>query len=190
MCCDMHGHSRNMDLFMYSCLDSVSANNLVIRSIPVGVDRHIPIFNIKNCNFALEKDKENTARVVLFKEFGILASFTLEATFYGSEQFKKQKQGAFLMTKEQQDYQAERYSVSYARKDISLDDKSCILVGADFMRGINYQSKKKPLLLYWFRQPPKNIIELFKPGGNMRDDGIDPALLELEKAWKPLGHVR
>jgi len=59
------------------------------------------------------------------------------------------------------------------------------------MRGINYQSKKKPLLNYWFRQPPKNIIELFKPGGgNMRDDGIDPALLELEKAWKPLGHVR
>jgi cytosolic carboxypeptidase protein 2/3 len=57
LCCDMHGHSRNMDLFMYACLDSISSNNLVMRSIPVGVDRHIPIFNMKNCNFALEKDK-------------------------------------------------------------------------------------------------------------------------------------
>ena len=23
-CCDMHGHSRNMDLFMYSCIDNIS----------------------------------------------------------------------------------------------------------------------------------------------------------------------
>ncbi len=75
---------------------------------------------------------------MLYKEFGILASFTLEATFYGSDFFRRPKQGAFLLTKEQQDYQAERYSVNYARKDISLDDLSCLLIGADFMRGINY----------------------------------------------------
>ena len=40
---------------------------------------------------ALEKDKEATARIVLFKEIGILNSYTLEATFYGSESFKKQR---------------------------------------------------------------------------------------------------
>ena len=38
---------------------------------------------------ALEKDKESTARIVLFKELGIINSYTLEATFYGSENFKK-----------------------------------------------------------------------------------------------------
>ena len=59
------------------------------------------------------------------------------------------------------------------------------------MRGVNYASKKRPLLPYWFRKPPENIIELFKPAkaGRERDDDIDPVLLELEKAWRPIGHV-
>jgi hypothetical protein len=38
---------------------------------------------------SLEKDKETTARIVLFKELGIVNSYTLEATFFGSEHFKK-----------------------------------------------------------------------------------------------------
>ena len=64
---------------------------MVIRSCPAGVDRLIPLFNMRECKFALEKDKEYTARVVLFKEFGILASFTLESTFYGSEYLRRMK---------------------------------------------------------------------------------------------------
>mmetsp|Transcript_24195 Transcript_24195/g.32435 ORF Transcript_24195/g.32435 Transcript_24195/m.32435 type:complete len:91 (+) Transcript_24195:168-440(+) len=90
-----------MDLFTYNCTDEVSMNNLVIRSVAVGIDKRVPIFNIEACKFALEKDKENTARVVLFKELGILSSFTLECTYYGSEFLKRQKQGHFLLTKEQ-----------------------------------------------------------------------------------------
>jgi hypothetical protein len=38
---------------------------------------------------SLEKEKDATARIVLFKEFGITNSYTLEATFYGSEHFQK-----------------------------------------------------------------------------------------------------
>lgn len=36
-----------------------------------------------------EKDKDATARIVLYKEFGLLNSYTLEATYYGSEYVKK-----------------------------------------------------------------------------------------------------
>lgn len=64
-------------------------------------------------------------------------------------------------------------------------------MGADFVRGINFAAKKRPLLEYWFRTPPKNIIEPYirrGPGGN-EDSEIDPVLLALEAAWKPLGHV-
>ena len=57
LCTDFHGHSRNMDLFMYSCIDEISQNNMIIRAAPVGVDRLCPVFNMKNCNFAMEKDK-------------------------------------------------------------------------------------------------------------------------------------
>ena len=91
MCCDFHGHSRNMDLFMYSCVSDLSMNNMIIRSLPVGVDKYIPMFNMKLCNFAMEKDKQNTARIVIYKELGILSSYTLESTFYGSEFLKRPK---------------------------------------------------------------------------------------------------
>ena len=84
--------------------------------------------------------------------------------------------------------------MSLNRKDISIDFDSCLLMGSDFMRGINYASKKRPLLGYWFRtsNPPKNIVELYKPGGTKDEthEDIDPALLELEKAWKAIGHVK
>lgn len=100
MCCDLHGHSRNMDLFMYSCIDTdYYVNNMIIRSNPVGADKMVPVFNIKHCKFALEKDKENTARVVIFKEIGILCSYTLESTFYGSDFLKRPK--ISLVTKEE-----------------------------------------------------------------------------------------
>ena len=121
-----------------------------------GIDKRCPIFNLNNCKYANEKDKENTARVVLFRELGILSSFTLECTYFGSEFLRRQKQGHFLLTKEQQEYQAERYAIAYGRKDISIDDTMCRMLGADVLKGINYASKKRPLLQYWFRNPPKN----------------------------------
>lgn len=43
------------------------------------------LFSYKNCSFAWEKEKENTARIVLFKELGIANWYTLEASFYGGE---------------------------------------------------------------------------------------------------------
>lgn len=80
-----------MDLFTYNCTDEVSMNNLMIRAVPIGIDKRVPIFNLETCKFALEKDKGNTARVVLFKEVGILSSFTLECTYFGSEFLKRSK---------------------------------------------------------------------------------------------------
>ena len=39
----------------------------------------------KDCKFALEKEKESTARIVVFKEINIINSYTLEASFYKSD---------------------------------------------------------------------------------------------------------
>lgn len=94
---DFHGHSKNMDAFMYACIDLTEAsqslfNNMVIRATPAAIDRYIPIFNIRECKFTIEREKENTARIVLFKEYGILASYTFEVTFYGSEYLRHMKQ--------------------------------------------------------------------------------------------------
>lgn len=50
------------------------------------------LFSFTDCKFSNEKEKESTARVVMFKEFGILNSYTLESTFYAPfhvKNFKK-----------------------------------------------------------------------------------------------------
>lgn len=49
-------------------------------------------FQFTDCKFANEKEKESTARLVMFKEYNVLNSYTLEATFYApysTKTFKK-----------------------------------------------------------------------------------------------------
>jgi len=41
------------------------------------------MFRFYACKFRIEKSKEKTARVVLWREFNILNCFTLEASFQG-----------------------------------------------------------------------------------------------------------
>jgi hypothetical protein len=41
------------------------------------------MFSFQDCNFAIQKSKETCGRVVMFREFNILNSFTLEASFLG-----------------------------------------------------------------------------------------------------------
>jgi len=55
---------------------------------PCLVDKNCDIFNFADCNFAVQKAKESTARVVMWKELGITNSFTLEASFCGADQGK------------------------------------------------------------------------------------------------------
>ena len=42
-------------------------------------------YNYEDCAFSVQKDKDGTARVTLFKEFKIPEIFTLEASFCGPE---------------------------------------------------------------------------------------------------------
>ena len=41
-------------------------------------------FDFNECNFKLSKDKEGTARIVVFKDLGISNSYTLESSFCGA----------------------------------------------------------------------------------------------------------
>jgi hypothetical protein len=84
---DMHGHSRKRNVFMYGCLSSEKEvnhhrNNNLIRALPYLMSQRNKLFSFSDCKFANEKEKESTGRVVVFKEIGILASYTLESTYY------------------------------------------------------------------------------------------------------------
>lgn len=87
---DIHGHSRKYNVFMYGCSFSEfsfeSRNNSLIRVFPSLLGDRIEVFSVKDCRFAMEKEKEATARIVLFKELSIINSFTMEASFFGTEQ--------------------------------------------------------------------------------------------------------
>lgn len=76
---------------------------------------------MRECKLALEKDKETTARIVLFKELGILNSYTLEATFFGSEHFKKPRQNWLkIISPERVDEINSQYDIKETRMDIHI----------------------------------------------------------------------
>ena len=98
---DMHGHSRKKSSFMYGCCEvnlkmlpdedfadyqeRRLEHNIQQRMLPwlIG-QRAKELFNFDYCAFSMRKSKESTGRIVMYKEFQIKNSFTLEATFAGT----------------------------------------------------------------------------------------------------------
>ncbi|XP_054420199.1 cytosolic carboxypeptidase 3 [Pteronotus mesoamericanus] len=84
--CDIHGHSRKENIFMYGCGggDRCKALYLQQRIFPLMLSKNCPDkFSFSACKFNVQKSKEGTGRVVMWK-MGIRNSFTMEATFCGS----------------------------------------------------------------------------------------------------------
>jgi hypothetical protein len=44
-----------------------------------------PIFDTGNCKYTVERSKEATARVVMWREMGVVGSYTLESTYCGCD---------------------------------------------------------------------------------------------------------
>lgn len=74
--CDIHGHSRSTDAFMYGC---GHPNHCRERLLPYVCQSFADSFDFKKCNFRVQKSKQGTGRVVVWKEFGVENSFTLGA---------------------------------------------------------------------------------------------------------------
>jgi hypothetical protein len=88
--CDMHGHSRKQNAFFYGCCyknyeQEGRIKNAQLRIIPLLCCQRNNLFSLKDSRFNVEKCKESTGRVVIFKEFNIINSFTLECSFFGKE---------------------------------------------------------------------------------------------------------
>ena len=85
---------ESKNVFMYGWYqnniehDSCKIND-VIKLLPYMFSEKNKIFSFRDWTFAMEKEKENTARIVIFRELGIINCYTLEATFYGSDSLGK-----------------------------------------------------------------------------------------------------
>lgn len=80
--CDFHGHSRCKNLFMYGC-SNVRHDRLKERVFPLLFHNNCELFSFNNCSFNVQKQRESTARVVMWREFQLINSFTLEVSFCG-----------------------------------------------------------------------------------------------------------
>ncbi|KAM9659109.1 cytosolic carboxypeptidase 2 isoform 2-T2 [Trichechus inunguis] len=82
--CDFHGHSRKNNIFLYGCTNNDRKYWLHERVFPLMLSKNAPDkFSFHSCNFKVQKCKEGTGRVVMWR-MGILNSYTMESTFGGS----------------------------------------------------------------------------------------------------------
>ncbi|KAB0373143.1 hypothetical protein FD755_014802, partial [Muntiacus reevesi] len=99
--CDYHGHSRKKNVFMYGCSiketvwhtnDNAASCDVVedagYRTLPKILSHIAPAFCMSSCSFVVEKSKESTARVVVWREIGVQRSYTMETTLCGCDQGK------------------------------------------------------------------------------------------------------
>ncbi|XP_063050955.1 cytosolic carboxypeptidase 1 isoform X3 [Engraulis encrasicolus] len=99
--CDYHGHSRKKNVFMYGCSvketvwqTNINASScelhedLGYRTLPKLLSQLAPAFSMSSCSFVVERSKESTARVVVWRELGVQRSYTMESTLCGCDQGK------------------------------------------------------------------------------------------------------
>ncbi|XP_078456197.1 cytosolic carboxypeptidase 1 isoform X3 [Lampetra fluviatilis] len=97
--CDYHGHSRKKNVFLYGCSmketiwqtaaeakASSVYEDLSYRTLPRILHQIAPAFCLSSCNFVVEKSKASTARVVVWRDIGVLRSYTMESTYCGCDQ--------------------------------------------------------------------------------------------------------
>jgi hypothetical protein len=83
--CDLHGHSRRMNVFMYGC--NFQEDPQKTREFPFVLSKISSFFDFRSCSFHMQRNKESTLRISMFKEVEIPNVFTLEASFCGGNGF-------------------------------------------------------------------------------------------------------
>lgn len=60
----------------------------VFQALPKILSQIAPAFSMVSCSFVVERSKESTARVVVWREIGVQRSYTMESTLCGCDQGK------------------------------------------------------------------------------------------------------
>uniref|UniRef100_A0A7E4VT98 Pepdidase_M14_N domain-containing protein n=1 Tax=Panagrellus redivivus TaxID=6233 RepID=A0A7E4VT98_PANRE len=90
---DLHGHSRRCNVFMYgnnpdeswrAADHAIGTGSNVYLALPEILANSAPGFSLKECRFSIAKSKEPSARVALWRQFGLERCYTMESTYAGS----------------------------------------------------------------------------------------------------------
>ena len=88
--CDLHGHSRRKNIFMYG--NNLKESPHATRVFPYIMSKLCDFFSFEQSRFSMSKYKEATARIAMYKEINIPNIFTLEASFCGADRGKYKDQ--------------------------------------------------------------------------------------------------
>eukprot|EP00161_Ancyromonas_sigmoides_P001624 TRINITY_DN11384_c1_g2_i3.p3 TRINITY_DN11384_c1_g2~~TRINITY_DN11384_c1_g2_i3.p3 ORF type:complete len:153 (-),score=13.73 TRINITY_DN11384_c1_g2_i3:405-863(-) len=78
---DFHGHSRKKDIFIYGNNNKNHRRERVFTRL---LAENSEMFNIDECRYSVAKHAASTARVAMWRDFGIVNSFTIEASYCGA----------------------------------------------------------------------------------------------------------
>ncbi|KAK7085143.1 hypothetical protein SK128_000588 [Halocaridina rubra] len=92
--CDFHGHSRQKNVFMYGCSrlqswwpgDKDMPDSPDFMLLPRLAQNCMSTFSLRDCHFQIERAREATARVAVWRQFDIPMSYTMEASTCGCDQ--------------------------------------------------------------------------------------------------------
>ncbi|KAA0183333.1 hypothetical protein HAZT_HAZT004414 [Hyalella azteca] len=92
--CDYHGHSRQKNLFLYGCSRRLSwwpqdrclPDHPRLTVLPALCQDLVSSFSAPHCCYTVERARESTARVAVWRECGVACSYTLEASASGCDQ--------------------------------------------------------------------------------------------------------
>jgi hypothetical protein len=78
---DFHGHSRKKNTFFYGPAFPISEPNYYkSRILPKLIEKINCNFRFHSCSFAMDEQKKQTARVVMFEHFRIIFTYTIETS--------------------------------------------------------------------------------------------------------------
>lgn len=69
------------------------------QALPKILSQIAPAFSMASCSFVVERSKESTARVVVWREIGVQRSYTMESTLCGCDQGKYKVRVYFILLK-------------------------------------------------------------------------------------------
>lgn len=80
--CDLHGHSRKKDSFMYGCEKRTKPE--ISRIFPFIMSKICKYFSYPQCRFGQNRFMEGTSRISMWKDLKIPGVYTLESSFCGT----------------------------------------------------------------------------------------------------------
>ena len=194
MCCDMHGHSKKRNVFMYGCaiktMDCLTLRkNLMAKVIPVLMHEKSKFFTFKDCHFRLEKSKMSTERIVVYNQLEIPHSYTIEASFFGPLN-KKVESSSYHMTEKDLQSVGEDLCKSCLVFTSQSTYLSKIRWTNNYLRNLMFKRKNKPLKGDLNKsESSSSASSLVEPEQNTgiveNENLINPAPLKLEdeKMW-------